>query len=184
MKTKYLSELTLSIFLLVIIASCRDESKIVYDPSKIPSGAYARMLALPPANASISQATFDATNFPFQAEVVGVGTNATAIQSLTVSVRYLNDSSVVVKPLVLLGSITGFAVNTQTQLPNGSGSFTGAAIRTALGLAPTDLKVGYQFDFTTQLVLTDGRKFDATNFDPNMTNSFYKAAYEYLTVLK
>ena len=183
MKRTYLNELLLSIFLLGIIASCRDESKIIYDPTKIPSGAYARMLAVPPDTVKLAQAIFDATVFPFHVEVVGVGTNVSAIQSLTVNVRYLNDTLAVVKPVVSLGGVTGFTVNSQTQLPNATGSFTGAAIRQALGLAPTDLKAGYQLDFTTQLVLTDGRKFDATNFDPNMTNPFYLAAYEYLTVI-
>ncbi|MBS1488984.1 MAG: hypothetical protein JSS93_00480 [Bacteroidetes bacterium] len=179
---KIYNPILLSFFAMILTMACRDESKIIYDTAKLPSGVYARMLAVPPGTAVIS--SFDATNFPFQVEVVGVGVNSNAIKQLTINVRYLNDTSGVVKPVVSLGSVTGFTVNQQTQLPNATLSITGAALRTALGLAPTDLKLNYQFDFTTQLVLNDGRVFSAANFDPNMSNSFYLAAYEYFTVLK
>jgi len=164
-------------------ASCKDESLWVYDTTKLPTGAYARMLATPPAADTIPN--FDATDFPFQAEVEGV-TSAAQVASLDIQVRYLNGSDgSVIKDYVSLGSIASWAIvaNT-TNLPRGSVSFKGTDIRTALGLQSSDLKAKNLIDFATTLKLKDGRIYNAANFDPNMNNSFYAAAYEYVTALK
>jgi len=163
-----------------LIFSCRDESKIVYDTAKLPEGAYARMLAEPPSN--IDQTAFDAYSFPFTAEVVGAGSLA-GVKSLDIQVRYLNDTSGVVKAFVSLGSITTWTINSKTELPNGTTSFTGAAVRTALGLTPTDIKPKYQFEFITTLNLTNGAVYNAQNVDPNLSGPFYNATYDYLTAI-
>jgi len=175
------------ILLLVPIAvmSCRDESKVIYDTSKLPTGAYARMLALPPATASVVQATFATTDFPFQAEVDGVGANASAVTSLDVKVQLLDPNGVVLKPYVPLGSITTWAVvPSTTELPRGTADFKGSDIITALGLVAGDFAVGNIIECATTLKLKDGRVFTSDNFDPNMSNTFYLAAYDYATTLQ
>ena len=177
---KYILSLVLTFGLLT---SCKDESKWVYDTSKLPAGAYARMLALAPSTAAI--ATFDATDFPFQAEISGVST-AAQVTSLDIQVRYLNGADgTVIKDYAALGSITSWAiVPSTTALPRGSASFKGSDIRTALALLPGDLVTTNLIEFATTLKLADGRVYNASNFDPNMNNSFYGAAYDYVTALE
>jgi len=164
-----------------LILSCRDDNKIIYDTSKLPAGAYARMLNQPPGD--VDMTAFDASSFPFQAEVVGVGSSISAVKSLDIEVRYLNDTSGVVKDYVALGSITSWTVNSATGLPNGNASYTGAAVRAALGLAPSDLKPAFQFQFATSLKMSNGAVYNANNLDPNLSGPFYNATYDYLTVL-
>lgn len=180
---------TIGLFLLtmaaamVYLGSCKDESKWVYDTSRLPSGAYARMLAVPPVMDTIP--SFDTTSFPFQAEISGV-TSGDQVTSLDIQVRYLRGSDgATIKDYTPLGSITSWAVvpNT-TELPRGAISFKGADVRTALGLQASDLIRKNIFEFATTLTLKDGRVFSAANFDPNLNNSFYLAAYDYTTELK
>lgn len=174
--------------LLLVIAfglftACKDDSKWIYDTTKLPTGAYARMLASPPSSDTIPK--FDVTDFPFQAEISGV-TSADQVTSLDIRVRYLNGSDgSVIKDYVSLGAITSWAIvaNT-TDLPRGSVSFKGTDIRTALNLLPSDLKAKNLINFSTTLKLKDGRVYDATNYDPNLNNSFYSAVYEFVTELK
>src|SRR5438045_8078659 len=93
------------ILAVVLLASCRDESKIIYDTSKLPTGVYARLLSSPPSDVDPTAATFDATAFPFTAEVVGVSA-AADITSFDVQVRLLDKDAKVLKAYVSLGSIT------------------------------------------------------------------------------
>jgi hypothetical protein len=167
----------------VYLSACKDESKWVYDTSRLPPGAYARMLAVPPATDTIP--SFDTTSFPFEAEVSGV-TSADQVASLVIQVRYLKGSDgSTIKDFVSLGSITSWAIvpNT-TELPRGRVSFKGADVRAVLGLQMSDLVRRNIFEFATTLSLKDGRVFNAANFDPNMNNSFYLAAYDYATELR
>jgi len=181
-KNQYKYSLLL-VVVLGLLASCKDESKWVYDTTKLPTGAYARMLASPPATDTIP--SFDATDFPFQAEISGVKT-ADQVTSLAIQVRYLNGADgTVIKNYASLGTITSWAiVPSTTDLPRGSVSFKGADIRTALGLQPSDLTRKNLVQFATTLTLKDGRVFDATNYDPNLNNSFYAAVYEFVTELR
>jgi hypothetical protein len=169
------------ILALVLLAACRDDSKIIYDTSKLPTGAYVRLLSQPPSDVDPTTTTFDGTAFPFTAEVVGVS-SPSDITSFDVKVRLIDKDAKVLKPYVALGSITTFAVSTTgSQLPQGTASFAGSAIRTALSLTGSDLIAGNQLEFSTSLKLKDGRTYDASNFDPNMANTFYGAAYEYIS---
>jgi hypothetical protein len=173
----------LLVIALGFIVSCKDESLWVYDTTKLPLGAYARMLMSPPAADTIP--SFDATDFPFQAEIDGV-TSADQVTSLDIQVRYLKGSDgSVIKDYVSLGAITSWAIEPKTtELPRGSVSFKGTDIRTALGLQPTDLVSKNLIEFATTLKLKDGRVYSAANYDPNMNNSFYLAVYEFITELK
>jgi len=173
----------LLVIALGLLASCKDESLWVYDTTKLPTGAYARMLATPPATDTIP--SFGATDFPFQAEISGVK-SADQVTSLDIQVRYLNGSDgSVIKDYVSLGSITSWAIvaNT-TDLPRGVVSFKGADILTALGLQPSNLASKNLIEFATTLKLKDGRTFSVANYDPNLNNSFYAAVYEFITELR
>jgi hypothetical protein len=168
---------------LVCLLSCKDESKWVYDTSKLPMGVYARMLVMPPATDTIP--SFDTTTFSFQAEISGV-TSADQVNALDIQVRYLKgaDGSVI-KDYIPMTSILSWEIATNaTDLPRGKVSFKGSAIRTALGLQPTDLIRKNIIEFATTLRLKDGRVYSAANFDPNLNNSFYLAAYDYTTELR
>lgn len=179
-KTFLLTAITVSV---VYLNSCKDESKWVYDTSRLPAGAYARMLGTPPVTDTIP--SFDTTSFTFIAEISGV-TSASEVGSLDIQVRYLKGSDgSPIKDFVSLGSIASWAVvpNT-TELPRGSISFKGAEVRSALGLQASDLVRKNIFEFATTLTLKDGRIYNAANFDPNMNNSFYLAAYDYTTELR
>lgn len=142
-----------------------------------------RMLATPPSTDTIP--SFDTTSFPFKAEVSGV-TSPEEVVSLDIQVRYLKgaDGSPI-KDFVLLGSINSWAITPNTtELPRGNILFKGINVRTVLGLQASDLVRKNIFEFATTLTLKDGRIFNASNFDPNMNNSFYLAAYDYATELR
>jgi hypothetical protein len=168
------------VLIIVVVISCRDESKVIYDTSKLPTGNYARMLALPPDNIDGTISTFKTTTFNFQAEISGASAPSD-VKSLDIKVRYLNDKGKVVLDYKALGSITSWALSDNTKLPQGAVSFTGASVLQALSL--TTLTPAFQFEFSTTLVMSNGKTFSSENFDPNMTNSFYKAAYDYFMVI-
>jgi hypothetical protein len=177
----------------VILMSCRDDSKIIYDYSKFEVGAYARML-LVPADATIEPgitysplneaplASFESTAFNFFPEITGAPVSN--IASFNISVRLLDKDSNEKKSKVAVGSITSFTVEPTTELPRGLVSYSGKDVETKLGITLGNLSVGDQFEFTTALVLKDGRTFTAANVDPNMNNAFYATVYYHLVVIK
>jgi hypothetical protein len=168
--------------ILVSLVSCRDDSKMVYDTSKLPTGAYVRNLTLPPD--AITIASFPTADFTFKAEIVGVNSGAD-VTSLDIQVRYIDSNGSPIKDYVALGSITLFAVEPSTsELPRGTVSFKGSDIFSKLSITSADLVKGNYMEYYLTLKLKDGRVYTATNFDPNMSNSFYLAGYDFSSLLK
>lgn len=162
--------------------SCRDESKIIYDTAKLPTGAYVRNLTLPPDAVAI--ASFNGTDFIFKAEIVGVASGSD-VTSLDIKVRYIDANGSAIKDYVALGSISAFTIEASTSnLPRGSVAFKGTDLLTKLSMTNGDLTAGNFFEYALTLTLKDGRVYDASNFDPNMSNTFYLAGYDFSSELK
>jgi hypothetical protein len=162
--------------------SCRDENKIIYDTAKLPTGAYVRNLTLPPVAVTI--ASFSGTDFIFKAEIVGVASGSD-VTSLDIKVRYIDPNGNAIKDYVALGSINAFAVEASTSnLPRGTVAFKGTDLLTKLSMTNSDLAAANFFEYALTLTLKDGRVYDASNFDPNMSNTFYLAGYDFSSELK
>ena len=187
MKTSKYIRTTLTVALAamtLLLGSCRDESLIIYDPVKQGvEGAYARMVDSPPA--TVSTGAFATTNFVFTAEIVGVGTDPSKVKSFDITVQLDDPNSVNLKPAKALGSITSFTLFSDTQRPRGTATFTGAQITTLLGLTAGDIVKGNILTFYTSLTLTDGKKYDINNVDPNLAaSSAFNAPFFHQTTFK
>lgn len=187
MKTSKYIRTTLSVALaatMLLLASCRDENLIIYDPVKQGvQGAYARMVDQPPATVTV--AGFAAQNYVFTAEIVGVGTDPSQVKSFDITVQLDDPNSVNLKPAKALGSITSYTLFTDTQRPRGTGTFTGAQITTLLGLVAGDIVKGNILTFYTSLTLTNGKVYDLNNVDPNLAaSSAFNAPFFHQTTIK
>jgi hypothetical protein len=171
-----------------LLAACRDESIIVYDPIKQGVlGYYAHMIEAPdlaPAPGTVSAAAQAGATYKFTPEVVGA--TADEITSYEVFVELDNADGTVAKAKVPVpaGTITSFPVDATSKRPRGTVTVTAAQLNTALGITGADYIPGRFFYFHTKLNMKTRGSVDETNVNLNLAGAGYNSPFFHIVTIK
>jgi hypothetical protein len=166
-----------------LLAACRDESVIIYDPiNQGVLGYYAHMIATPPE--TVSAAAQASATYTFTPEIVGA--TADEITSYEVFVELDNEDGTVAKPKVALpaGTITSFAVDATSKRPRGTVTVTAAQLNTALGITAVDYVNKRFFYFHTKLNMKTRGFVDETNVNLNLAGAGYDSPFFHIVTIK
>lgn len=183
MKNIFNIKSTLSVLVLTmgLLAACRDDSIIVYDPIKQGTlGFYAHMIDAPPASIKVSQAT--TATYTFTPEIVGATTDE--ITSFEISAELTEADGTNVKPSKSVASISTFPVDGTSKRPRGTIVVTAAQLNSAVGLTAANYTAGRIVYFHTKLVMKTRGFVDESNVNPNLSGPAYKAPFFHQVTIK
>jgi hypothetical protein len=165
---------TLAIALIIIVVtSCRDESKYPIDFNKVNSsnGAFLRQISVPSETFTfdINNQIFDVANSKFQIVIEEVdgndGNDLKEVNFYTTFVDQNDQNGTIDKPEVKVKTVpaSDFTKDPTTGLPRATITINASEVLTALGIDATDVLGADSFVIRQELVMKDGQMFDESN---------------------
>lgn len=174
---------TLSVIVLTmgLLAACRDESVLVYDPAGTGVlGFYAHMIASPGGTVLVANALTQ--TYVFTPEIVGA--KGSEVTSFEIFAELTEADGTGVKAKKLVATITTFPDDATSKRPRGTITVTAAQLNTAVGMGAPDYIADRIIIYHTKLNMVSRGFVDETNVNPNLSGVAYKAPFFHEVTIK
>ncbi|MFN3841556.1 MAG: hypothetical protein ACK4RF_12695 [Cyclobacteriaceae bacterium] len=180
---KYLNIFSITVLLLLVTVSCKDESKLPFDYENLTYGAYAKVISV----GSGSFLAEDAPGYPLD-PTVSVFTitlevrdvkKGGLLEEMEFTAKFVDKNAPILTPAetsVAVIPASAFTKDPDTGYPRATITIQSSAILTALGLTASDVNGGDVFEIRHILRLTNGQEFTNTNTNGVITGgAFFNA---------
>ena len=180
---KYLNIFSITVLLLLVTVSCKDESKLPFDYENLTYGAYAKVINV----GSGSFLAEDVPGYPLD-PTVSVFTitlevrdvkKGGLLEEMEFTAKFVDKNAPILTPAetsVAVIPASAFTKDPGTGYPRATITIQSSAILTALGLTASDVNGGDVFEIRHILRLTNGQEFTNTNTNGVITGgAFFNA---------
>ncbi|MCU0325403.1 MAG: hypothetical protein MUF45_09150 [Spirosomaceae bacterium] len=181
---KYIKSYSILLVLGLFMMACETQMVDKLDDFNLPNGGYMRTVTpFPVSNTTWNVSKANMAGTKMEAVLEAVTPNAGAnFASYELVVRQVGSNNAVLKADAPLRTLQAsqFTKDAQTGYPRFTLSITGKEAQDALRLTDAEVVVGSRFEVRATMVLTDGKRFNASNTGVNITGgAFYSSPFFY-----